>query len=187
MGLLNVSIQSAISVPDAPTGMLTLFIDSADGLLKSKDENGDVLVQGLGIANALATTGAPVDVSLGDPPNQGDVLQAQNATSARFVSPAEIGALKEVALVTGPAVYVASIGEYVPVDVASGAVSITLPSAIGQKNKLVAIKLRTNAAFSCTLNPVLGQTIDGNANLVLSINKEWAFLRSNNVNWDQVG
>jgi hypothetical protein len=75
MGMLTIKIQSAASVTTPAVDQLRLFVDT-DSILKTKDSNGLVRPQGVGTAEDLATTGAPVDVSTSPPPSPGQVLTA---------------------------------------------------------------------------------------------------------------
>lgn len=82
MGMITIKTQSAASVPLPATDQLRLFVDSSDSILKTKDSFGVVRPSGVGTADELATTGAPVDVSASIPPTVGQVLMASSATTA---------------------------------------------------------------------------------------------------------
>ena len=187
MGFLKVLKASVADAPLPGADEVTLFVDTADGKLKSKDELGVVITQGVGTADAIATSGAPVDFSAGAPPAAGYIPAALTPTTGAFVDPAIYGALKEVATVVGPAAHNAVIGTYIPVDLAGGAVTITLPTAVGKKDKVIGVKLRSAALSLCQINPILGQLIDEFANWQLLSDREVVYLRSNNVGWDIAG
>lgn len=82
MGMITIKTQSAASVPLPAVDQLRLFFDSSDSILKTKDSFGVVRPSGVGTADELSTTGAPVDVSTSSPPTTGQVLMSTTATSA---------------------------------------------------------------------------------------------------------
>jgi len=110
MGMLTIKIQSAASVTNPAVDQLRLFVDT-DSILKTKDSLGVVRPQGVGTADDLATTGAPVDVSGAAPPTAGQVLTATGALSAVWAN-------------LGPATELETTG--IPVSV-----GLTAPPAVG--------------------------------------------------------
>jgi len=87
MGMITIKTQSAVSVPIPATNQLSIFVDSSDSILKTKDSLGVVRPSGVGTADELATTGAPVNIATSTPPVSGDMLVAINPTSAAWVTP----------------------------------------------------------------------------------------------------
>lgn len=187
MGLITLKKQSSASVPNPSTDQLRLFVDSADDILKTKDSTGVVRPSGVGTADELATTGAPVDVSASAPPSTGGILTADSATTATWKTPAEVGILQQTSIVVGPDTYNANVGDLVRVNVSSGAVTVYLPSAIGITNQMILVKLVSLATNNCTIDASGTQTIDGALTVTLSVNYEWAWLRSDGANWMQIG
>jgi len=183
MAIVTITPQSAVSVPPPAPGDLTLFVDSADSILKTKDSGDVVRPSGVGTADELATTGAPVDVSAANPPNPGDRLRANTPIDAAWapdfnVTPIQVG---------GP--FAATFDQLVRVNVTGAPIQVDLPAVhtVGQKVGVKIIGLATNA----TTIDGNGNTIDGAATLVLAaapINDyAWAILMSDGTNWMQVG
>jgi len=190
MGMITLKKQSAASVPLPATDQLRLFVDSADDILKTKDDVGVVRPSGVGTADELATTGAPVDVSASAPPVLGSVLTADSAIAATWKAPGAVlltgSPVAQTAVQAGPT-YAASIGELVRVNVSGGAVAVNLPTAVGNADREIWVKLVTAAAFACTVNTAGIETIDGAASAVLNTDYEWIILRSDGANWMQLG
>jgi hypothetical protein len=190
MGTVTIKKQSAVSVPNPATDQLRLFIDSADDILKTKDSLGVVRPSGVGTADELATTGAPVDVSGSAPPVLGGVLTADGAASATWKGPSTVyfkgSPVLQTAVQAGPT-YNAAIQDLVRVDVSGGAVTVNLPTAVGTTDREVWVKLVSLATNTCTVDAAGVQTIDGALTLTLTTDFEWAILRSDGANWMQVG
>lgn len=191
MGTVTIKKQSAVSVPLPATDQLRLFVDTADSILKTKDSVGVVRPSGVGTADELATTGAPVDVSASAPPAVGDVMTADSATAASWKNAYTVylpgSPVTQTSIKVGPTTYGAAIGELVRVNVAAGAVTVNLPTAVGNTNREVWVKLVSLATNACTVDPSGAQTVDGAATATLSTDYEWIILRSDGANWMQVG
>lgn len=176
---------TAAEIPNAPADCLTFFVDSVDSILKAKDEDGVVFPFGVGTASELDTTGSPVVVSGAAPPVAGQMLTAVNAGTASWL---EHFVLTQTAVQTGT--YGAGIRELVRVSVTGGNRTVNLPTAIGNSNRSIMVKLVTTAiptTNQCTITPFGGQTIDGAASYILDTDYEWVELRSDGANWMQVG
>lgn len=91
-----------------------------------------------------------------------------------------------VTTATGPATPSVGVGITALVNVAAGAVTISLPATHAEGSR-IAIKLTSAAAYDCTIDPNGSQTIDGEPTLVLSTDYEWAELISDGTNWFQIG
>jgi len=192
VGLVTLKKQSAVSVPLPATDHLNLFVDSSDDILKTKDSSGTVRPSGVGIADELATTGAPVDVSASiPPPAPNALLTADSPTEVSWKDPSTLNLwgspVRQTAIQVGPVTYDADIGDFVLADVSSGAVIINLPSASGNTNWEVWVKLVTVATFTSTVNCAGVETIDDNSSATLDTDYEWLKIRSNGTNWMQVG
>jgi hypothetical protein len=187
MGMITLKKQSAASVSLPATDQLRLFVDSADDILKTKDDGGVVRPSGVGTADELATTGAPVDVSASAPPVVGHILSADSPVSATWKAPTSVPSVVQTAVKTGPASYNAVIDDLVRANVAGGIVAVSLPTAIGKVNREIWVKLVSAATFACTITPFGAQTIDGDPSVSLTTNYEWIKLRSDGANWMQVG
>jgi hypothetical protein len=191
MGTVTIKKQSAASVTLPATDQLRLFVDSSDDILKTKDSLGVVRPSGVGTADELATTGAPVDVSASAPPVAGGVLTADSAVAATWKAATALyfygSPVRQVSTVVGPASHNAAINTLVPVNVAAGAVTVNLPTAVGNTDHEVWIKLVSLATNSCTVDGAGAQTIDGALTAVLNTDYEWIILRSDGANWIQVG
>lgn len=178
---------SAAEIDTPPTDCLRFFVDIADSILKSKDDLGVVRPFGVGTADELATTGAPVDVSASAPPTAGQFLRADSAIASTWQD--YFGTVVQTSVQTGPS-YAAAIGDLVLVDVSGGNVTVDLPTAVGNTNREIWVKLVTVAApgtNECTVDPNGVQTIDGASTFILDTDFEWIKLRSNGANWMQVG
>lgn len=190
MGTVTIKKQSAVSVPNPATDQLRLFIDSADDILKTKDSLGVVRPSGVGTADELATSGAPVDVSGSAPPVAGGVLTADSAVAASWKAASALyfrgSPVLQTAVQSG-ASYNAAIQELVRVDVSANAVTVNLPTAVGNTDREVWVKLVSLATFACTVDGSGAQTIDGQPTAVLNTDYEWIILRSDGANWLQVG
>lgn len=99
MGMITIKTQSSASVPLPAVDQLRVFVDSSDSILKTKDSFGVVRPSGVGTADELATTGAPVDVSASSPPTTGQFLMATTATTAVWTT---IGATEQLATTGSP-------------------------------------------------------------------------------------
>lgn len=176
---------TAAEIPNAPADCLTFFVDSVDSILKAKDEAGVVFPFGVGTATELDTTGAPVVVSSSAPPVAGQVLMAVNPGTAAWLEHFD---LTQTAVQTGT--YGAGVRELVRVSVTGGNRTVNLPTAVGNANRRIMVKLVTTAipvTNQCTITPFGGQTIDGAANYILDTDYEWVELYSDGANWMQVG
>jgi hypothetical protein len=184
VGLLSIKKQSAVSVSIPATDHLNLFIDSFDDILKTKDNSGIVRPSGVGTADELATTGAPVDVSASPPPVAGNVLTATSPTTAVWQA---VASVHQTAIQVGPVTYGASIGDLVRANVSAGTVTVNLPTAVGNVDREIWIKLVSVATFACVVNCVGAETIDGSGAVSLTTDGEWLILRSDGANWMQMG
>lgn len=191
MGTVTIKKQSAASVPLPATDQLRLFVDSSDDILKTKDSLGVVRPSGVGTADELATTGAPVDVSGSAPPVAGGLITADSAVAASWKAADAVylfgSPVRQVSTVVGPTSHNAAIQTLVPVNVAAGAVTVNLPTAIGNVDKEVWVKLTSLATFTCTVDGAGAQTIDGALTVILAVDFEVLKLRSDGANWLQVG
>jgi len=192
MGTVTIKKQSDVSVPNPATDQLRLFVDSADNILKTKDSLGVVRPSGVGTADELATASPfPVDVSASAPPVVGGVLTADSATAATWKAPTALyfkgSPVLQTAVQTGPTSYNAAIQDLVRVDVSAGAVTVNLPTAVGNTDKEVWVKLVSLATNTCTVDAAGVQTIDGALTATLTTDYEWIILRSDGANWMQIG
>ena len=187
MAIVTVTPQSAVSVPVPAPGDLTLFVDSGDSILKTKDSANVVRPSGVGTADELATTGAPVDVSASPPPAADYALEATSAVSAVW-RPRTLPYV-QTAVQVGPS-FSAALNDLVRADVSAAVLTINLPTAVGHTREIM-VKLVTVATFACTIDAFAAETIDGAATLVFAANPindfAWAILKSDGANWMQVG
>lgn len=137
MGMITIKTQSAASVPLPAVDQLRLFVDSSDSILKTKDSFGTVRPSGVGTADELSTTGAPVDVSASSPPTTGQVLMATSATTAVWTT-----------IATGPATQLDTTGAAVTVGSAA-------PPTVGQ---VLTATSATNATWQDPTGGGLTQT-----------------------------
>jgi len=72
---------------------------------------------------------------------------------------------------------------YISANAAGGAVTLTLPTAVGRAGKTFVIK-RTNTGPGVTIATTGGQTIDGSATEVLSAQNQSRTVYSNGANWE---
>ena len=86
---------------------------------------------------------------------------------------------------TGPTTSNPSVNNLVFCDVASGSVTVNLPSGHVAGDAMI-VKIITTAANSVTIDPNGSETVDGASTLVLSNDYEWAWLISNGTNWFQI-
>lgn len=107
------------------SGEFHIYVDIADKLVKSIDSIGTVRVLGPGVANALATSGAPVIIDGSIPPVAGQSVIATDPTTAGWAYQPGIerlGAAESTAFtITARAV--------TPVDISGGSFIGTLPLA----------------------------------------------------------
>ena len=185
MAIVTVTPQSAASVPVPAPGDLTLFLDSGDSILKTKDSANVVRPSGVGTADELATMGSPVDVSGSPPPplagnyaleTTSDVTAEWRRRTLPYVQTA----------VQAGAPYLAALNDLVRVDCSAAARTINLPTAVGHTNEIM-VKLVSLATFATTVDAFGAETIDGALTLVMSTDFEWAILKSDGANWMQVG
>lgn len=190
MGMVTIKKQSAVSVPVPETDHVRLFCTPA-GVLSIKDNNGDVFPSGVDTAGSLATAVDPVDVSLSAPPTVGGILTADTPTAATWKDPAAVllygSQVRQTAVQTGPTSYSAAIGDLVLVDVSSGLVTVDLPTAVGNTDREIWVKLVSAATNNCVVDPSGAETIDGAATFTLDTDYEWIVVRSDGANWIQVG
>jgi hypothetical protein len=191
MGIITIKKQSSASVPLPATDHLRLFVDDADDILKTKDDLGTVRPSGVGTADELATVGAPVDVSSSVAPVIGSVLTADSPIVATWKAPGTVlllgSPVVQAADKVGPIIYPAVIGDLIPCDVSGGTVTVNLPTAVGNTNREIWVKLISAATNPCTINTAGIETIDGAATAVLNTDYEWIILRSDGANWMQLG
>lgn len=174
-------------VPTPEPGEVAFFVHLTTGQFSRKDELGAVSPDGPGVATALQLDGATADVSAEPAPAAlGDVMVATNLT------PLELG-LRDPATLPGsfkldPALkagtFSVPLGGGVLVDCSAVDAVANLPNASGNRDRVVHVKLAAQAgAFDCTLTPFGAQTVDGDPTLALTIEDEWATLRSDGSNW----
>jgi hypothetical protein len=182
MGVIKVKTQSAASVPTPATDQISLFVDSSDSILKTKDSFGTVRPAGVGTADELSTTGSPVDVSASAPPTSGQTLVATSATTAVWASVRFV----PTALQTGT--INAGVGQLVLVNVTAGAATVNLPSAPVHGSQ-VGVKITGLATNFCTIAATGSDAIEAAPTLVLTTDYEWAILIYDSVadNWMQIG
>lgn len=70
---------------------------------------------------------------------------------------------------------------------ATGAYSITLPTAVGRNGKMFVIKKSDSSVNACTVATTSSQTIDGVTSVALVAQYSTLRVVSNNVNWETVG
>lgn len=192
MGIFSLKKQSAASVVIPATDHLNLFVDSSDDIFKTKDSSGVVRPSGVGTADELATTGAPVDVSASpSPPAPNSLLTADSPVAASWKDPATLNLwgspVRQTGIQVGPVTYGASIGDLVRADVSAGIVTVNLPTAVGKTDREIWIKLVSAATFSCVVNTAGVETVDGSPAAPLTTDGEWLILRSDGANWMQLG
>ena len=185
MGTNTIKQQSAVSVPVPAPGLHKLFVDSADQILKTKDEFNVVRPSGVGTATELATTGAPVNVDASAPPNPGDVLTATAPGFAIWSPPAPTG-YSVVALQVGPGSYNAAVNDAVPVDVTAGLFTVNLPAGHAAGDKIL-VKLVGLALNNVVVDADGGEFIDGVLTFSLTTNDESAEFLSDGTNWYWIG
>jgi hypothetical protein len=195
MALLEIAKQSAASVPNAPAGSVIAFVDSADDILKTKDETGIVRVQGPGLASSLATTGDPVDVDSGAAPSPGYVLVAVTgpvAPVATYQDP-RVARVSQNARITSPTPqignFIAQAGRLHLVDITGGNSIVQMPVAAGKLDQVVGIKNYGLASGNTiTINRAGADTLDDAVSYTLTFDREWVFLQSDGVSrWVVVG
>jgi len=185
MAIVTITPQSAVSVPPPAPGDLTLFVDSADSILKTKDSGDVVRPSGVGTADELATMGSPVDVSGSpSPPIAGNyALETTSDVTAEW-RPRTLPYV-QTAVQVGPS-FSAALNDLVRADVSAAVLTINLPTAALHTREIM-VKLVTVATFACTVDAAGAETIDGALTLVMSTDFEWAILKSDGANWMQVG
>jgi hypothetical protein len=82
--------------------------------------------------------------------------------------------------------YAAQLGEFVLGDPSAGPFGVTVPTAVGNRDRFVAVKNDSDSTNAITVTP-LGGTIDGAASRVLNTAREWLILQSDDANWKVVG
>jgi hypothetical protein len=182
MGTIIIKKQSAASVALPASDQLSMFVDSSDDILKTKDSAGVVRPSGVGSADELATAGAPIDVSASPPPTVGQALVATTPTSAVWTT---IPILLPTPIKAGPTTYTAALGEFVRVSVTGGLVTVNLP-ATHPSGTQIGVKLVTTAANNCVVVASGAETIDGVSTLTLTTNYKAVVLMSDGTNWMQV-
>ena len=87
-------------------------------------------------------------------------------------------------LVTKTAAYTATLNDKVILcDATTAAFTITLPTAVGNTDKVFIIKKIDVSANAITVDGNAAETIDGALTIVLSLQYDTLFIISNNVNW----
>lgn len=87
-------------------------------------------------------------------------------------------------VVSVSATYTAKIDDcLILADATSGAVTVTLPSAINSAGAVLRVKRLNSGANSVTISGALGQTIDGAASKSLAAQYDKLVLVSNGANW----
>ena len=186
MGTNTLKQQSAVSVPVPAPGFHKLFVDSADQIIKTKDEFDVVRPFGVGTATELGTnTPSPVNVDLSAPPVAGDVLTATAPGFAIWLAPAPTG-YAVTALQVGPGSYNAAVNEAVPVDVTGGLFTVNLPAGHAAGDKIL-VKLVGLATNNVVVDADGGEFIDGVLTFSLTTNDESAEFMSDGTNWYWIG
>ena len=188
MGMITIKIQSAASVPLPAVDQLRVFVDSSDSILKTKDSFGVVRPSGVGTADELATTGAPVDVSASSPPTVGQVLTATTPTSAVWSNPSG-AALAQTAVQVGgvsPA-YSSAVGELIRCDISGGDQTVNLPGSHSAGDQIGIKVVSIASGNEASVLPNGGDLIDGAGSLSMNTDYEWAILQSDGTDWMQIG
>lgn len=185
--MISLNEQSAASVPTPGVGFQKVFLDSADGVLKTRDSSGVVRAFGVGTATDLGTTGDPVVIDSGAAPNPGDVLVATAgpvSPVATWQSPGTAGINSPVSqTVVQTGAISASWGQLIRVDITGGSATISLPTSVGFTNREIGVKIIGLASSNTvTVSPFGGQTIDGAASFVMTTDNETLVLRSDGAN-----
>lgn len=185
--MITLQAQTAGSVTIPAAGYQKLFLDIADGILKTKDSSDTVRAFGVGTATDLATTGDPIVIDAGAAPEVGWVLVATAgpvSPIATWQSPGASGVnapYLQTAVQTGS--FSATWGTLVRVDITGGDAVISLATAVGATNQQLGVKIIGAASGnSVTINPFGGQTIDGAADFVMNTDNETLVLRSDGPN-----
>lgn len=192
---LEMVALAAGSVPNANPGEHNLFVDSADGLVKTKDENGVVSNQAGSSANELNNASAnPVILNAGAEPTAVDMVLATTTIgpphAAAFVSGRArkmASTVIQSAIVDAAANKNAAIDEFVRMDPATfGAnqtVTIPAPSAVFADREIYVKIVGDPGAFSVSVIAAVDGTIDGLLNgdpaLDLTTYGQWMILRGN--------
>lgn len=79
--------------------------------------------------------------------------------------------------------YTAAVGDLVRCDPSGGGFIVNLPTAVGNLNTGLVVKNVTSSTNTITITPNGGQTIDGDANFVISIGRQSITLASDGSNW----
>lgn len=110
------------------------------------------------------------------------------SNAAHDHSSAAGGGLTRAAVVSKTAAYTATDSDdVILVDATAGAVTITLPTAVGRAGKRYTIKKIDSSANAVTIDPNGTETIDRAATVVLGAQDAAAIIESDNANWFGLG
>lgn len=195
--------QTAASVDTPDTGYVKVFADSADSLIKGKDDVGVVRPIGNEVATDLATTGSPVAVDGGAPPSAiGNVLVSTvvSPPAAEWQNPAGgnpnfpfVEMVNESLIDNADSPFAAIASTMIPVDLSAGNVEVDLPLASSSLNREICVKMMSETSGNTiTLDPAGTDTIDGDTTFVMDTDYEWIRLRAldlggGNYAWAQIG
>jgi hypothetical protein len=184
--MITIQAEAAVAVPAPPAGKYRLFVDSSDSfILKVKNSANVSTPFGVGTAAELGTTGSPVVVDASAPPaGAGEVLVSLTPTTAEWQTAAE--AKLNTPVVQDPVVYdngdspvTALWGVLYRIDLSLGSVTVNLPTAIGNTDRMIAVKI-IGATFgnTVTVDAFGAQTIEGALTFVLNTPGELFVVRS---------
>lgn len=191
---LTVEKTAAASVPTPPADRVRFFVDTADNLLKYKDELGVVRSANLDVASALLTADTPNPIVVdGSTPVAGNIFVADSPILGTWRAPsAALGGLVLLdSTVPRTALFTAALGRLYLCDVSGGSFTATLPLAnASSANHEIWFKLvGLNGGNVLTIDGAGAETIDvSEASIQATLDREWVKLRScGNGNWVQVG
>lgn len=202
---LEMVMLPAASVPTASPGEHNLFVDSADGLVKTKDENGIVTNQAGSSANELNNASAnPVILNAGAEPTAVDMVLATTTIgpphAAAFVSPRArkmASTVLQSAIVDAAANKNAAIDEMCRMDPGTfgGDQTVTLPApslAFADREiyvKVVGDPLGNTVSVVAQASGQIDGLANGDLALDLTTYGQWMILRGNleGTGWHIVG
>lgn len=174
--------MSRLPTPGSDTGTWGTILN--DFLLVSHNADGSLKTSATAASGAFMATNVDTDVTL--VANSDSKVASQKATKTYVDTQVAAGSSILPYTSVSSNTTLTTTNAVVSVDASGGAVTITLPTAVGNTGHTFSIKKADSSGNTVTIATTGGQTIDGSATAVIKVQYVSVLVISNGSNWQVI-